>query len=73
MEYELMIPIILFSIVGAGLVASTIFMIRIMYQHQAQDVRLIQQIQTAMTHYGQYGPRNDPDRIITIREDEPSV
>ena len=70
MDYELMIPIILCSIAGAGLVVSTIFILCAMYRQQAEEVLLIQQVQTAMTRYGQYGPHNDPDRIITIRPEQ---
>ena len=64
MEYELIIPIILFSIVGAGLVVSTICILRIMYQQNVEEVRLIPQVQMTMTRYGQYGPPNDPARVV---------
>ena len=64
MEYELMIPIILFSIVGAGLVVSTIFILCSMYQQNVAEVRLIPQVQMTMTRYRQYGPTNDPARVV---------
>ena len=59
-----MIPIILFSIVGAGLVVSTIFILCSMYQQNVAEVRLIPQVQMTMKRYRQYGPTNDPARVV---------